>query len=576
MLQMLRTTVFRAAAILALIAPGARWIAAPSPAPDEPLRTVTGNQRAAPGSCTILTVSKGGVVFYGNNEDWINPNTYIWSRSPEGGYRGVYYGFDDLFPQGGVNEEGLTFDWNALPEMRLNPSRGLPPAPDKFGEHLLASTATVEEAIAYIRGLSWGPVVTGQIHLADGSGDAAVMGAGPDGVWAVTRKEPGDSYLVSTNFPLPAPQVGGYPCARYDRATAMLDQVVGGDELAADDIAEILSAVHQEGAGVNTVYASAIDLSRGILYLYHWYQFQEPFAITVEAAIDRFAEPTPIRQLFSQETVARAERAYQRHLTRVDRVNNAAKVWLALVVLSLLTQLVLTARRRGEMWIERLSWVLGALFLGPIALAVRVLDLRLRGGGDIGEAVAPRWIAATRAAVIRTSTYAFAVLLSVPYFVLVRPSPGPVDILVATYAVPLIVVWLVLRGPLYAAGTGASYGSGLRQLALSDLTAHNLVFGATIPTFFLLSSTWFPGGVEASNPLVWVGLAVATLAGLLADLPFEAWLAHQGIPLWPWRAPGGSEVAPPRSLDLRAGWPILAISFAFAVGMLALAVAQLF
>lgn len=30
----------------------------------------------APESCTILTASHGDKVLFGNNEDWINPNTY--------------------------------------------------------------------------------------------------------------------------------------------------------------------------------------------------------------------------------------------------------------------------------------------------------------------------------------------------------------------------------------------------------------------------------------------------------------------------------------------------------------------
>lgn len=38
-----------------------------------------------PESCTIFTVSFGKTVFFGNNEDYINPNTYYWvspSTSP--------------------------------------------------------------------------------------------------------------------------------------------------------------------------------------------------------------------------------------------------------------------------------------------------------------------------------------------------------------------------------------------------------------------------------------------------------------------------------------------------------------
>jgi len=61
-----------------------------------------------PGSCTIFAASYGNTVLYGNNEDYSNYNTYYWAKpSTEGKYGGVYLGFDNFFPQGGINEKGL-------------------------------------------------------------------------------------------------------------------------------------------------------------------------------------------------------------------------------------------------------------------------------------------------------------------------------------------------------------------------------------------------------------------------------------------------------------------------------------
>ena len=70
-----------------------------------------------PGSCTIFAASFGNTVLYGNNEDYNIPNTYYWVNPSGGGtYGGVYVGFDNLSPQGGINEKGLAFDYNALPK----------------------------------------------------------------------------------------------------------------------------------------------------------------------------------------------------------------------------------------------------------------------------------------------------------------------------------------------------------------------------------------------------------------------------------------------------------------------------
>jgi hypothetical protein len=110
-----------------------------------------------PHSCTIFTVSMGEEVFFASNEDYTNPNTRYWSvASGEGTYGGVYFGFDDLWPQGGVNEVGLAFDINALPETPLNPHPELPPLDDYEGYLVLSTCATVEEAIELVKGYNWG------------------------------------------------------------------------------------------------------------------------------------------------------------------------------------------------------------------------------------------------------------------------------------------------------------------------------------------------------------------------------------------------------------------------------------
>ena len=161
-----------------------------------------------PGSCTIFTASSGGKVLFGNNEDYTNPKTYYWIHpSDEENYGGVYFGFDNFWPQGGINEKGLCYDWNALPEVSLNTHPELPPfmaGKIEYGRWILNKCATVEEAIELVKSYSLISLAA-QIHLADATGDAVVISAGPDGEFSFTRKQEGDGFLVSTNFNLSNP-----------------------------------------------------------------------------------------------------------------------------------------------------------------------------------------------------------------------------------------------------------------------------------------------------------------------------------------------------------------------------------
>lgn len=60
--------------------------------------------------CSMVKNNKNGITIVGNNEDQSNPNTRIWFEGGKGGYGAVYVGFDNLFPQGGMNEAGLVYD----------------------------------------------------------------------------------------------------------------------------------------------------------------------------------------------------------------------------------------------------------------------------------------------------------------------------------------------------------------------------------------------------------------------------------------------------------------------------------
>jgi pimeloyl-ACP methyl ester carboxylesterase len=269
-----------------------------------------------PGSCTIFAASFGSTVLYGNNEDYRIPKTYYWAEpSGEKTFGGVFLGFDNFFPQGGINEKGLAFDFNALPEAPLNPHPELPGRRDII-KKIYQTCATVEEAIALAKKHNWGSSIRWQVLLADATGDAVVISAGSDGELAFTRKPKGDGYMVSTNFNRANPQNtyrGGYPCWRYNKAVEMLEKIKDEKDLTVDSFKSILDACHVEGAVGNTLYSNVFDLKNGVIYLYHWHQFDETAVLKVADEIAKKQSPTRIKDLFSEETVKRAEDEYKKY-----------------------------------------------------------------------------------------------------------------------------------------------------------------------------------------------------------------------------------------------------------------------
>jgi hypothetical protein len=277
---------------------------------------VAGDDSCVPGSCTIFAVRRGDKVFFGNNEDWSDPKTIYWVEpSAKGRYGSVYLGFNHYNPQGGINEKGLAFDYNALPRSPMKSHRDLPRRPGPLVNIVMQQAATVEEAMAILQRYDWGGALAWQMLLADATGDAVVVSAGPEGELAFTRKPSGDGFLVSTNFNRANPdnRLGSYPCPRYEKATEMLGQIHSESDLTVETLRAIVDAVHVQGPGINTLYSNVMDLRRGIVYLYYWHQYGEVVTLDVAKEIAKVSKPTPLRDLFSPQTRRQADEERQQY-----------------------------------------------------------------------------------------------------------------------------------------------------------------------------------------------------------------------------------------------------------------------
>ena len=317
------------------------------------------SEASIPGSCTTFVAQIDETVLLGNNEDFNNPNTYLWVvPSSDDIYGGVYLGYQIGRPQGGINEQGLAFDALALPEASLNPHPELPfrgVSDTQFIGKIMSHSATVDEAIVYAQGFNWGSSISFQALFADASGEGVIISGGPDGKLAFTRKPKGNSYLIGTNFNRAYPENGSSPCWRYDTTEAMLAQIEDESSLSVESFKAVLDATHVEGVSENTLYSNIFDLKNGILYLYYWHQFEEVLTFNLAEQIKSGMSPTRLSDLFSPETVNQAEQEYQRHVDQVARgawLNKYGKIIIAgggLVTLGLIGSAVYFFRRRRSL-----------------------------------------------------------------------------------------------------------------------------------------------------------------------------------------------------------------------------------
>jgi predicted choloylglycine hydrolase len=129
-------------------------------------------------ACTIFVLTDTNHALFCNNEDWSDPKTRIWFLpAGEGYYGATYVGFENGYAQGGMNTEGLAFDWVAgyTEKWELDPK--LPEVRYNSGQRMLETCATIDEAIAFFRSHSEAGFWRAKILVADRSGASVIIGA---------------------------------------------------------------------------------------------------------------------------------------------------------------------------------------------------------------------------------------------------------------------------------------------------------------------------------------------------------------------------------------------------------------
>jgi hypothetical protein len=512
--------------------------------------------------CTVFTVSKGGQAFFGGNDDYINPDSYYWVDPGNGeNYGAIWIGTPDNVQQG-VNEKGLAYDANGLPRVDTNPHPEREPVSGGYSSypiHILHECATVEEVIEWVNTHQWHTYMHDQMQFADASGDAVVISAGIDGEVVLTRKPPGDGFLVSTNFNIANPSNGyGYPCWRYDKATKQLGQLVAREsDLIARDAAIVLDAVHVEGGSSWTLESLLADLPNGVVYLYYFHQFDKPVVLNVADEIAKARAPGPLSRLFPEEVRQEAARRYQRALSNQGICSPIGKAWVASVFASLVLLIVFSIKKPKSL----IFWLPVMLILGPLGLLVWLIAGR--------KQKASFWQAALVEAAGDIPPVAVAYMLMLAVFILVpqAQSSGPLQILFI-FILPLLLGWLFFQGPLLALAARLGYLRTLLQRLPAVWVTANLGVGG-IGSLALRLVKWLSSNCSVMNLSLWTVVsfwtAVVTGAclGLLLILLYEAWAVRHGFRAWSVLALGDGEVNTP---SWRKLWWWILLSFAVLVG----------
>ena len=249
-------------------------------------------------ACSGFMAIKEEVVLVGHNKDWWSPDTTIHVYpAEEGSYARLFieipyphiFNSDYMVLAGGINEQGLCYESFVTP-FKLASFEWFKPLLFKYPvDHILQKYSTVDEVVDFIEShnlffLNY-ILCSGQLFVVDKTGDAAII-EGDD----IIRLS--DDYMVCTNFLHSSPNLGGYPCWRYDTAVSLLQSMTA---LSVSYFNEILNTIHQE---YYTQYSWIYEMNGGVLHLYHYYDYSNEIILDLKEEFQMSAHSYYLPSLF--------------------------------------------------------------------------------------------------------------------------------------------------------------------------------------------------------------------------------------------------------------------------------------
>ena len=240
--------------------------------------------------CTAFFAYQDGLALVGNNEDFWDPDTKVWFvPAAEGTHGRVYFGFANLFPQGGMNEAGLFFDGFATESNPVTKFEGRKVFDGNLIDEAMARCATVAEVIALLEPHDLRFLENAMLMFADKTGDSVIV--------------EGDEFLrlegrhqVVTNFYQSKTTPDRYTCARHRIANRMLADSEG---ISVELFRRILAAVHVEETS-QTLYSNVYDLGKGLVYVYHFHNYENVVVLDLAEELKKGAHVTDLPSLFPE------------------------------------------------------------------------------------------------------------------------------------------------------------------------------------------------------------------------------------------------------------------------------------
>ena len=240
-------------------------------------------------SCTAVFIARDNMVLVGNNEDWWDPESRLWTvRGVDNTLGRFYWGFGDLIPQGGMNEKGLFFDGFGAPYLEVKNSVNRTVFNGLLADKAMSECSTVDEVLELFSNYDLSFLEEAQLIFGDALGNSVII----EGDSVIMNNK---DYQVVTNFYLSQVKNHDIDCPRYLKASGILSS---GVDVSCSLIKDILKVTSQR----STQYSVVCDLKSLIINVYHFGDFSKSVIFHLEEELSKEERIYDIPSLFPENT----------------------------------------------------------------------------------------------------------------------------------------------------------------------------------------------------------------------------------------------------------------------------------
>jgi tetratricopeptide (TPR) repeat protein len=251
-------------------------------------------------ACSVYKITVNNRTFVGNNEDYWDPNTKMWfEKGKNGSFGNMYVGFDNFYPQGGMNEKGLVFDGFSVDPKEMKSGSKKPTPGNDIIKHIMQTCQNTDEVYNIVEKYDLTTLLySGMWIFIDAAGNYLVVEGD------VLTKGDDKNYLLSNFCPSQTSNLDQVDIPFYQKGRKFMAEKTDTTLSYLSALSDTLHQSFPYDLG-GTQYTTIYDLKEKVIHLYYYHDYSKSITIHLMEELNKEDKVQNIPDLFPDNVSSR-------------------------------------------------------------------------------------------------------------------------------------------------------------------------------------------------------------------------------------------------------------------------------